>query len=691
MRQHILEDSRNIPIKFGTGVFKNVLRPFVFIERPRNEMTLKQFLDQNPILGDNNNFRIDQKGQIEYEMTLDLHELTANANKEGWESQPYIDYICACIELLLACSKGGRFKDTKRLLEDLGLDQEHLLLCISPDAERLVIHEQLKQTYMKVCNELYIDIELEKDRICRQNRCYIWERCVPTDQAVKDTKDYFIAPLVKEATKQAPGRSEEPIRFNFAEELAAKKLTVMHNPNDCMIQLVDGKSKRDEKMIRAIKDNIVWFLTRGPCGTDSFFADHANKLFIHTSLKLKLKSVKVYLQQIIVLLQNDLIEPKFIENVKMICQTALLGSLHYNREQEKDVPSCIRTNWLYILMWIAKDICLKSEEIWKTENALTCIGCQIFDIFDLVSFYRLNLQIEQFVIKFRKFEETQLYADGSGVPAEIFDLETAFEDLFKIQQYDIQLALTDLYNSQLVLEANPLLKGPAQAKRKKKMFDSNQTGSMSTELAAKKIPLDQVFLNIIISPLTNIQVKQNALEVLIRNLNQRDILIKELSKTEIIVDPVDYRLHLKFFENLKVLTESLDGLMIDEKYNRMINIPQMQTKALKDKVVNLIQEMTNDMKRVEPLTLRRVQNLVRQSGLIDMLLNGTLKQLENKEFYYKDLFQTIIDFFHQSCLNNPNVQSILLPNLNYFLDMMNQRIVTDKLISEIIKSNASEN
>lgn len=117
IRQHILEYKTidgtkqlpNIPIKFGTGLFKNVLRPFVFLERPRKEMTLKQFLENNPRLGENNNFRIDQKGNEEYEMALDLHMLTENCTAEGKESQPYIDYICACIELLLACSRGGRF------------------------------------------------------------------------------------------------------------------------------------------------------------------------------------------------------------------------------------------------------------------------------------------------------------------------------------------------------------------------------------------------------------------------------------------------------------------------------------------------------------------------------------------------------------------------------------------------------
>lgn len=148
IREYILNNKDNIPIKFGSGIFKNVLRPFVYLERPRDKMTLKQFLDNNPLLSDSNNFRIDQKGAIEYEMTLDLHELTKNSDKDGSESKPYIDYICSCIRLLLACSKGGRFTDTKDRLEEIGLDEEHILLSISPDAEKLIIHEQIKQIYI---------------------------------------------------------------------------------------------------------------------------------------------------------------------------------------------------------------------------------------------------------------------------------------------------------------------------------------------------------------------------------------------------------------------------------------------------------------------------------------------------------------------------------------------------------------
>lgn len=130
-------------------------------------------------------------------------------------------------------------------------------------------------------------------------------------------------------------------------------------------------------------------------------------------------------------------------------------------------------------------------------------------------------------------------------------------------------------------------------------------------MMSKKIPLDQISLNIIVSPLTNIQIKHKALGVLIRNLNQREIMVKELSKTEIIVTRSDYELHLKFFENLRILELNLDGMNLDEKYNRIIKIPQIRTRGYKQKVIDILREMIKEMKQHEPFTLRKLQNLLK--------------------------------------------------------------------------------
>lgn len=70
-----------------------------------------------------------------------------------------------------------------------------------------------------------------------------------------------------------------------------------------MVQLETNKIPRDLKMLRTIKNNIIWFLFYGPSGSDSFFSDYKNKIFVQTSIKLKVKSLKVYLEIVINILK----------------------------------------------------------------------------------------------------------------------------------------------------------------------------------------------------------------------------------------------------------------------------------------------------------------------------------------------------------------------------------------------------
>ena len=53
-------------------------------------------------------------------MVFDLHELSRNADAEGKETQPYIDYICAVLRLLLSAAAGGNH-EIVRQVEAVGL------------------------------------------------------------------------------------------------------------------------------------------------------------------------------------------------------------------------------------------------------------------------------------------------------------------------------------------------------------------------------------------------------------------------------------------------------------------------------------------------------------------------------------------------------------------------------------------
>ena len=123
-------------------------------------------------------------------------------------------------------------------------------------------------------------------------------------------------------------------------------------------------------------------------------------------MKLKIKSLKVYLDCIYAVLREDLIEPKFVANVKLICQSALLGSLHHGEAIEKQIPTVIRTNWVYLLMWISKDVCERQEDIRQMASAVKAVECKVFDIFDQLTCYRLNAQLQRFLAHFRRFQET---------------------------------------------------------------------------------------------------------------------------------------------------------------------------------------------------------------------------------------------------------------------------------------------
>ena len=79
--------------------------------------------------------------------------------------------------------------------------------------------------------------------------------------------------------------------------------------------------------------------------------------------------------------------------------------------------------------------------------------------------------------------------------------------------------------------------------------------------------------------------------------------------------------------------------------------------------------------------------MLRHINIIDDLVNTLLRRLIFKEFNYTDLFQQVIQFLFAVTHENPNCQRHLLPDLNFFLDLMNKGIETGPLIAEVIKCN----
>ena len=290
-----------------------------------------------------------QKSTNQYEMIFDIHELTKNYNTKGKETWPYIDYICAVVNLYAHCCLGGNTKAIKHVM-NCGIDEGLILCCISQDQRRLVIHEKFKQAFMLLTRVMYIENDNISPGISNKNRCYIWNRL--TENAAE-----FQADMDHESLD-----SEYNVENDFYAGLDKKKKNQMDDPNNSMTLLRKEQVSKDLGLIRCIKKDVIWFLQVGPKGTPEFFENHKNKNYNKQNLKLKIKSLKIYFDCLYSIVAEDCAEGKFIKNVFFICQCAILGSKHLDETQESNVPPLVKNTWVYIIMWHAKDLVMKGNE-----------------------------------------------------------------------------------------------------------------------------------------------------------------------------------------------------------------------------------------------------------------------------------------------------------------------------------------
>ena len=158
-----------------------------------------------------------------------------------------------------------------------------------------------------------------------------------------------------------------------------------------MILLRHEQDSKDLELIRIIKKNVTWFLQMGPQGTDSFFYHHQERTFHRDQLKVKIKSLKIYLDTTLALITEDCVDSVFVENTMYICQCAILGAIHLNKQEEKYVPKVVQSTWVYILMWVAKDIINNQSDNRSMKNAVKSIELKILAIMEKLCYYRLNL------------------------------------------------------------------------------------------------------------------------------------------------------------------------------------------------------------------------------------------------------------------------------------------------------------
>jgi len=224
------------------------------------------------------------------------------------------------------------------------------------------------------------------------------------------------------------------------------------------------------------------------------------------------------------------------------------------------------------------------------DNAVKAIECKVLDIFDKLTGFRLNLQIQQYLMKFRQFQENNL---DPHVNSSSINVEQEFQDLFQLYRLEVDIKQTDLY---LTLKKREL-----RFSRDKKSGTAEDRASVQTKLQMyekdhKQIPFDMILLKYIFLNNTNLDVRQKALQVLIRNFNQRDSLIKELARTDIIVSADDYRTYINFLSKQRQLRQLTNKLIQDEMYHMIYKkSPGSETKNTKTDIKNILNALAKDL------------------------------------------------------------------------------------------------
>ena len=110
----------------------------------------------------------------------------------------------------------------------------------------------------------------------------------------------------------------------------------------------------------------------------------------------------------------------------------------------------------------------------------------------------------------------------------------------------------------------------------------------------------------------------------------------------------------------------LQNEIVQEIFEDQLN----ESKNIKNEIKKIVNQLTNEIRSFDIVKKRKFQNMVRHIDLIDQLITLMMK-LKDKMFYYRDLFQEIVDFMLECCVNNPIVQKHLLKDLSFFVDMIN--------------------
>ena len=169
------------PLWFGYNRQANRLRrPFVYFPRIHGEKADK-FLQLNPHLNQCCSQGQSLDGQKRFDIIFDLAELTQVARLDRESFQPYFEYVKAVLGLYEQLCQGRNLNSVQAMRENLGISNNLILtVCESEAKEQLVIHETLKDGFLRLAKSLfynYLPFNKWVGPNYPNNRvmCYLWD------------------------------------------------------------------------------------------------------------------------------------------------------------------------------------------------------------------------------------------------------------------------------------------------------------------------------------------------------------------------------------------------------------------------------------------------------------------------------------------------------------------------------------
>ena len=68
-----------------------------------------------------------------------------------------------------------------------------------------------------------------------------------------------------------------------------------------------------------------------------------------------------------------------------------MGSKYMTPAQEMNIPPMVKGTWVYILMWLSREIIAKQAMNRQVKNAIKAVEIKVLNILDKITDYRLNL------------------------------------------------------------------------------------------------------------------------------------------------------------------------------------------------------------------------------------------------------------------------------------------------------------